>query len=123
MGFQSREAVQRRGRDLKVKPSIIVSKTSIKEGISLLACHEVVQYKGHIQFLIQKGAPMFSILRFRKRKEKKPDAVTKGWNACLEAVQDLIREHKWVVDEDEPQEIFCDVCGQSFMRALEDMRR
>ena len=90
-----------------------------------MACQEIVRYKGpiQIQILIQKGAPMFSIRRFRKRKEKKPDAITKGWNACLEAVQDLIREHKWVVDEDEPQEIFCDVCGQSFMRTLEEMRR
>ena len=66
---------------------------------------------------------MFSIRSFRKRKEKKQEAVNQGWNSCLETVRELVGEHQWAVDEDDPQEIFCDVCGQSLMRTLEDMRR
>jgi hypothetical protein len=66
---------------------------------------------------------MFSIRIFRKRKEKKQEAVNQGWNSCLKTVRELLTKHQWVVDEDDPQEIFCDVCGQSLKRTLADMRR
>ena len=39
------------------------------------------------------------------------------------AARQLLGEHQWTVDEDDPQEIFCDVCGQSLMRTLEGMRK
>jgi len=66
---------------------------------------------------------MFSFRSFRKRKEKRQKAFKNGWNSCLEKVLELLGEHQWVVDEDDPKEIFCDVCGQCLLRTLEDMHR
>lgn len=67
---------------------------------------------------------MFSIFRRRAQKsEELRVQVNLAWNDCLEAVLTLVAEHKWVVDEDDPTEIFCDGCGESLSRALQAMRR
>lgn len=75
-------------------------------------------------FLIGKGAPVFSFLgRHTREEEKRQRAVIQGWNECLDAVLKLLAEHKWVVEEDDPVDIFCDGCGESLVRALNGMRR
>ena len=67
---------------------------------------------------------MFSFLKRRKRREAvMAEALDKEWNACLQAVLDLLSQHRWAVEEDDPQEIFCDGCGETLNRALGELRR
>ena len=65
---------------------------------------------------------MFSFLSFLKRKKKAED-FDQGWNSCLDELQEVLGKHQWAVDAEDPQEIFCDVCGQRMVRILEDMRK
>ena len=65
---------------------------------------------------------MFTFLSFRSQKKKQED-FRKGWNSCLEELRQLLVNHQWTVDEDDPKEVFCDVCGQDLMRTLDDMRK
>ena len=65
---------------------------------------------------------MVSFLTFRRQRKGHED-FRKGWNSCLDQLRQLLREHKWAVDEEDPQEIFCDVCGQGLMRTLDEMRK
>ncbi|MCP5114106.1 MAG: hypothetical protein GY953_25020 [bacterium] len=66
---------------------------------------------------------MFRIFRPRKLLQVREESVKDGWNSALDAMAELLTEHVWVVDEDDPHEIFCDGCGQSLTRALDGMRR
>ena len=67
---------------------------------------------------------MFRIFRSKKlEKDAREQGVVDGWNSALDAVVELLGEHRWVVEEDDPNEVFCDGCGQSLARALESMRR
>lgn len=65
---------------------------------------------------------MFSFLSSRKRKRRQED-FNRGWNSCLNELLELLEKHQWTVEEEDPQEIFCDVCGQGLMRALDDMHK
>ncbi len=47
-------------------------------------------------------------------------AVSDGWNACLDEILKFLGEHQWVVEDGE---IFCDGCGRSLPRQLAEMRR
>lgn len=66
---------------------------------------------------------MFSFRNLLKWKNEKQEGFDRGWNSCLEKVHGLLEEHLWVVDEDDPKVIFCDVCGESLDRTLAALRR
>jgi hypothetical protein len=65
----------------------------------------------------------WSYKRRRKKKEEQTSLANQGWNDCIDAVKDLIEKHRWMVDEDDPTEIFCDSCGEVLLNALQGLRR
>ena len=66
---------------------------------------------------------MFRIFRSRERQLERERSLNETWNSALDAIRELLGQHMWAVDEDDPHEIFCDGCGQSLSRALDEMRR
>ena len=54
--------------------------------------------------------------------EEQEGAVNRGWNACLDEILKCLKEHSWVT-EDGGEEIFCDGCGATLSRKLQELRR
>jgi hypothetical protein len=55
--------------------------------------------------------------------EEREKIEARGWNACLDAVEEFLGQHSWVTEEEERQELFCDGCGASLRRKLGSMRK
>ncbi len=54
--------------------------------------------------------------------EEQEGAVNRGWNACLDEILKCLKEHSWVTEEGD-EEIFCDGCGTTLSRKLQELRR